>query len=96
MAVNGRIPRSQNNDYSEDIINERQGFSEKKTTVLLNDTRQFSFDAEDMFSVGQSNTGITGPLLGTEEPVQRIVVKIGRDTRSNDKVDLQTKLGRNR
>lgn len=65
-----RIPRSADNDYSPDIIAERQAFIEENTGARLKHTRQFSFQAdamagniENMFGVVQVPIGLAGPLL---------------------------------
>ena len=65
-----KIPRSKDNDYSRDIIAERQSFVEENTVANLEHTRQFSFDPEEMagnienmFGVVQVPVGLAGPLL---------------------------------
>ena len=64
-----KIPRA-SDDYTNDIIKERQAFIEEKTPAKLNHTRQYSFDPEvmsgnieNMFGVAQVPIGIAGPLL---------------------------------
>jgi hydroxymethylglutaryl-CoA reductase (NADPH) len=68
--VSKKIPRSNDDDYSQDIIRERQDFIEANTPAKLDHTRQFSFDPavmsgniENMFGVAQVPIGLTGPLL---------------------------------
>ena len=65
-----KIPRSNEDDYSLDIIRERQDFIEANTPAKLDHTRQFSFDPavmsgniENMFGVAQVPIGLAGPLL---------------------------------
>ncbi|MFK7977889.1 MAG: hydroxymethylglutaryl-CoA reductase [Halioglobus sp.] len=67
---NTKIPRSAENDYSADILAERQQFIEEKSGVTLNHTKHFSFDPESMegncehvFGVAQLPIGLAGPLL---------------------------------
>ena len=43
-----KIPRSNDNDYSLDIVQQRQAFIEENTPAQLDHTRQFSFDPEVM------------------------------------------------
>ncbi len=71
------IPRDILNDYSADIVAERQRFIEETTGASLNHTRQFSFNPEDMagniesiFGVAQIPIGIAGPLLINGEYAQ--------------------------
>jgi hydroxymethylglutaryl-CoA reductase (NADPH) len=68
--VSKKIPRSSENDYSLEIIRERQHFIEANTHAKLDHTRQFSFDPavmsgniENMFGVAQVPIGLAGPLL---------------------------------
>ncbi len=65
-----KIPRSNEDDYSADIIARRQAFIEENTPAKLNHTRQFSFNPADMsgnienlFGVAQIPIGLAGPLL---------------------------------
>lgn len=65
-----RIPRSPENDYSPEIVAERQAFIEDNTPARLRHTKQFSFEAdamagniENMFGVAQVPIGLAGPLL---------------------------------
>ena len=65
-----RIPRSPADDYSADMIAQRQAFIEDNTPARLHHTRHFSFDAatmtgniENMFGVAQVPVGLAGPLL---------------------------------
>ncbi|MFT4613610.1 MAG: hydroxymethylglutaryl-CoA reductase (NADPH) [Bacteroidia bacterium] len=75
--MSGKIPRSNDNDYSEDIIAQRQQFLEEKSGATLNHTKQFSFDPESMdgncehvFGVAQIPIGVAGPLLVNGEYAQ--------------------------
>jgi hydroxymethylglutaryl-CoA reductase (NADPH) len=68
--VKKRIPRSQDDDYSAEIIRERQDFIENNTPARLKHTRQYSFDPavmagniENLFGVAQVPIGLAGPLL---------------------------------
>ncbi|NND67465.1 MAG: hydroxymethylglutaryl-CoA reductase [Halioglobus sp.] len=72
-----KIPRSAENDYSADIIGQRQQFIEKKSGVKLNHTKNYSFDPESMegnceqvFGVSQLPIGLAGPLLVNGEHAQ--------------------------
>jgi hydroxymethylglutaryl-CoA reductase (NADPH) len=65
-----KIPRSGENDYSPEILAERQAFIEQETGAELNHTKQYSFDPsemagniESMFGVAQVPVGLAGPLL---------------------------------
>ncbi|MFT4520038.1 MAG: hydroxymethylglutaryl-CoA reductase (NADPH) [Halioglobus sp.] len=68
--MSAKIPRSSENDYSSDIISERQQFLEEKTGATLEHTKKFSFDpstmegnCEGLFGVAQLPIGVAGPLL---------------------------------
>lgn len=72
-----KIPRSNDNDYSLDIVKKRQQFIEENTSAKLDHTRQFSFSPEDMsgnienlFGVAQVPIGLAGPLLINGEHAQ--------------------------
>lgn len=65
-----KIPRSNDNDYGLDIIQERQNFIEENSPAKLDHTKQFSFDPaemsgniENLFGVAQVPIGLAGPLL---------------------------------
>lgn len=65
-----KIPRSGENDYSEEIVAQRQAFIEEHTPARLHHTRQYSFDPaqmsgniENLFGVAQIPIGLAGPLL---------------------------------
>ena len=71
------IPRSSENDYSENALSQRQEFIEQQTPARLNHTRQYSFNPEDMsgnienlFGVAQIPIGLAGPLLVNGEYAQ--------------------------
>ena len=75
--MSAKIPRSSDNDYSQEIIAERQRFLEEKSGAQLQHTRQFSFDPESMegncehlFGVAQLPIGVAGPLLVHGEHAQ--------------------------
>ncbi len=64
------IPRSNEDDYSQAIIEDRQSFIDENTTAQLNHCKQFSFDPaemsgniENLFGVAQVPVGLAGPLL---------------------------------
>jgi hydroxymethylglutaryl-CoA reductase (NADPH) len=64
-----KIPRSSENDYSDDITAARQKFIESKTGVNLHHVKQYSFDPgilpgniEHFTGVAQVPFGIAGPL----------------------------------
>jgi hydroxymethylglutaryl-CoA reductase (NADPH) len=72
-----RIPRDPANDYSEEIIAQRQQFIEETTGASLEHTRRYSFDPqemagniESMFGVAQVPIGLAGPLLVNGEHAQ--------------------------
>lgn len=63
------IPRSGENDYSPEIIEQRQQFIEDNSPARLDHTRRYSFDPADMsgnienlFGVAQVPIGLAGPL----------------------------------
>jgi hydroxymethylglutaryl-CoA reductase (NADPH) len=75
--MSNKIPRSRDDDYSEDIIKQRQQFIEKHTPARLDHSKQFSFDPhamagniENMFGVAQVPIGLAGPLLVNGEHAQ--------------------------
>jgi hydroxymethylglutaryl-CoA reductase (NADPH) len=75
--VSKKIPRSNDNDYSLDIVKQRQAFIEENTAAKLDHTKRFSFSPEDMsgnienlFGVAQVPIGLAGPLLVNGEHAQ--------------------------
>ncbi|GAB5415498.1 MAG: hydroxymethylglutaryl-CoA reductase [Congregibacter sp.] len=71
------IPRNSQDDYSPEIIAERQRFIEETTGAQLHHTKQYSFDPQDMsgnienlFGVAQIPIGVAGPLLVNGEHAQ--------------------------
>tara|TARA_R110002124_G_scaffold43823_2_gene134487 strand:+ start:7217 stop:8401 length:1185 start_codon:yes stop_codon:yes gene_type:complete len=65
-----KIPRSNDDDYSLEIIRQRQTFIEENTPAKLDHTKQFSFEPgemsgniENLFGVAQVPIGLAGPLL---------------------------------
>jgi hydroxymethylglutaryl-CoA reductase (NADPH) len=75
--VSKPIPRSSEDDYTDEILRQRQAFIEEQTPARLNHTRQFSFDPADMagnienlFGVAQIPIGLAGPLLVNGEHAQ--------------------------
>ena len=72
-----KIPRSSEDDYSPEILRQRQAFIEENTPARLHHTRQFSFEPEvmagnieNMFGVAQVPIGLAGPLLVNGEYAQ--------------------------
>jgi len=75
--MSAKIPRSRDNDYSTEIIAERQQFLEKKSGTQLDHTKRFSFDpqtmegnCEQLFGVAQLPIGVAGPLVVNGEHAQ--------------------------
>ncbi|MDZ7784669.1 MAG: hydroxymethylglutaryl-CoA reductase [Halioglobus sp.] len=75
--MSAKIPRSNDNDYSTDIIAERQRFVEEKSGARLQHAKHFSFDPESMagnceslIGVAQLPVGLAGPLLVNGEYAQ--------------------------
>ena len=48
MTDDTKIPRSSEDDYSADIVEQRQRFIEAQTGATLEHTKQFSFDPHEM------------------------------------------------
>ena len=72
-----RIPRSREDDYSPEIIADRQAFIEAQTGVELHHSKQFSYDPhvmegniENIWGVAQVPIGVAGPLLVDGEHAQ--------------------------
>ncbi|MEH6636332.1 MAG: hydroxymethylglutaryl-CoA reductase [Halioglobus sp.] len=72
-----KIPRSSEDDYSNEAVKQRQEFIEENTGAKLDHTRQFSFAPSDMagnienlFGVAQVPIGLAGPLLVNGEHAQ--------------------------
>ena len=77
MSDRKKIPRNAENDYSREIVEQRQQFIEQQTGAALNHTKQFSFDPHEMESnienfwgVAQIPIGVAGPLLVNGEHAQ--------------------------
>jgi hydroxymethylglutaryl-CoA reductase (NADPH) len=75
--VSDHIPRSRDDDYSPEIIAERQEFIEQHTPARLDHTRRYSFDPramagniESLFGVAQVPIGLAGPLRVNGEHAQ--------------------------
>ncbi len=75
--MSAKIPRSRENDFSPEIIAERQQFLEEKSGVTLQHTKHFSFDpatmegnCEQIFGVAQLPIGVAGPLVVNGEHAQ--------------------------
>jgi len=69
-TVSRKIPRSDDNDYSPEIVAQRQAFIEAETPAKLHHTTRYSFDPavmsgniENLFGVAQVPIGLAGPLL---------------------------------
>lgn len=72
-----KIPRSSEDDFSSEMIAQRQQFLEEKSGASLEHTRNFSFDpasmdgnCEQLFGVAQVPIGVAGPLLVNGEHAQ--------------------------
>ena len=72
MSGLNKIPRSADDDYSPEIVEQRQQFIEQQTGAELNHTKRFSFDPHEMESnienfwgVAQIPVGVAGPLWWT-------------------------------
>ena len=50
MSDHNKIPRSAEDDYSKEIVEQRQQFIEQQTGAELDHTKQFSFDPHEMES----------------------------------------------
>jgi hydroxymethylglutaryl-CoA reductase (NADPH) len=75
--MSSKIPRSNKNDYSAEIITARQQFLEDKTGAKLEHTKAYSFNPESMegncehfFGVAQLPIGVAGPLVVNGEHAQ--------------------------
>jgi hydroxymethylglutaryl-CoA reductase (NADPH) len=75
--MSSKIPRSNENDYSAEIITARQQFLEDKTDAKLEHTKAYSFNPESMegncehfFGVAQLPIGVAGPLVVNGEHAQ--------------------------
>ena len=75
--MSAKIPRSNENDFSSEIIAQRQQFLEEKSGAQLSHTKHFSFDPETMegnceqlFGVAQVPIGVAGPLAINGEHAQ--------------------------
>ena len=71
-----QIPRGKN-DYSPEMLAQRQAFIEEQTGASLNHTKQYSFDPssmsgniESLWGVAQIPIGLAGPLLVNGEHAQ--------------------------
>ena len=77
MTDRNKIPRSADDDYSTEIVEERQRFIEAQTGASLDHTKRFSFDPheiesniENFWGVAQIPIGVAGPLLVNGEHAQ--------------------------
>ena len=75
--MSAKIPRSNEDDYSPEIIAKRQAFLEEKSGVQLSHTKHFSYDpqtmagnCEHLFGVAQLPIGVAGPLVVNGEHAQ--------------------------
>lgn len=65
-----RIPRDNINDYSDEIIKERQNFIEEYTGVTLNHIGKFSIDPETLVGNIESFTGVAQVPMGFAGPIK--------------------------
>ena len=83
-----KIPRSNDNDYSLDIVKQRQAFIEENTAAKLDHTKQFSFSPDDMsgnienlFGVAQVPIGLAAKVRdGFRHDAHELDGSIGRQT----------------
>jgi hydroxymethylglutaryl-CoA reductase (NADPH) len=75
--MSNKIPRSPEDDFTKEIIEQRQLFIEEKTGVKLEHTKKFTFDpdtmegnCEQIFGVAQLPIGLAGPLVVNGEHAQ--------------------------
>jgi len=68
--MSAKIPRNDNDDYSDEIITERQRFLAKQSGTTFSHIKHYSFDprsmegnCEHLFGVAQVPIGVAGPLL---------------------------------
>ena len=64
-----RIPRSQEDDYGDDIINERQNYIEKTTNTKLEHIRKYSFDPQTLQGNIENFTGVAQIPIGFAGPI---------------------------
>ena len=64
-----RIPRDENDDYSDDIIRKRQKFVEKYSDTQLDHVTKYSFDSHDVLGNIENLTGVAQIPLGFAGPV---------------------------
>jgi len=64
-----RIPRDENDDYSDDIIKKRQKFVEKYSDTKLDHVTKYSFDSHDVLGNIENLTGVAQIPLGFAGPV---------------------------
>ncbi len=69
MVIGSRIPKDATNDYSDEIINQRISWLEKKTNTKIKHLKNFSENPanmqgniENLIGVAQVPIGITGPI----------------------------------
>ena len=65
-----RVPRDNINDYSDEIIKERQNFVEKYAGIKLNHIKEFSIDPETLGGNIESFTGVAQVPMGFAGPIK--------------------------
>ena len=75
--MTSKIPRNKQDDFTPEMIADRQRFLEEKTGAKLEHTKNFSFDpasmegnCEHLFGVAQLPIGVAGPLVVNGEHAQ--------------------------
>ena len=63
MSDKNRIPRSDEDDFSREIVEQRQRFIEEQTGAQLDHTKQFSFDPSEMESNIENFWGVAQTTL---------------------------------
>lgn len=97
--MSAKTPRSNDNDYSPEIIAERQRFIEEKSGTRLQHSKHFSFEPESMKGYCEHLLGVAQVPIGLAVAVELSLVSAARTdkkTGKNEWVNAHEKLGRNR